>query len=311
MSAADPAKKLTSLIKRLKSRYADARLTPIERTPAAELPQRPENTSPEHPVASAARSDAVPIVPPPQQQPRQASVDSLVHELVFSMLLWEASTGQARAAFKRLRESLVDYNELRVCLASEIAELLGENYPLALERSDRLRSALSNLYKRRHRLELAHLLDGGKREGREYLMSLEGVPPFVMSRVCLVHLDAHGIPLDGRLCDLLAKEKAIDVSDSTGSERLASASSWLDRQVHAGEAPFVHAVLQAWSDERGQTPKRDRATSTTPATILIAAECETGRAVIPTKRAASPPRRAKTPSARVERDTRRRARPAE
>jgi len=309
MSAADPAKRFASLLKRLRAEYADAVVSPIEPPPCDERATSLEGTS--SPGSVGSMSGSAPPLPPAPLPPGPIHpfvADPLVHELIYSMLLWEATSAQAKSAFKRLREALVDYNELRVCLASEIAELLGEKYPLALERSERLRVSLSDLYKRRHRLELSHLLGGGKREGREFLGALEGVPVFVMARVCLIHLEAHGIPLDVRLFELLAKERAIDVSEGTGSAGLADASSWLDRQVHAGEAPAVHAVLQAWCDENGHAPKRDRATIKTPASALIASECAAGRIVTPVKRASKDPRRVKAP-AQTERDARKRGRP--
>jgi hypothetical protein len=212
----DPTKKLVSLIRRLKGLHA-----------APECPS---------------------VAPDPPDE-----FDALTHQLVFSILLWEASTGQAKAAMRRIREAVVDYNELRVCVPDEVAHVLGDKYPLAHERAMRMRSILNDVYHRQHAISLKHLGEIGRREARAYLDSLEGVPPFVSARVCLVAGIGHAIPADERLCDLLMQEQVLEAGTSP-----AAGASWLERHIRAEEALDTHLVLQAWSDEHGHPPRRDR-----------------------------------------------------
>src|SRR6185295_6840714 len=87
VTSPDPTKKLAALLKKLKGQHA-----------ALEAPG---------------------VIPEPPDE-----FDALVHQLLFSMLLWEASTGQARSAIKRVRDSVVDYNELRVCVPDEVAHVM-------------------------------------------------------------------------------------------------------------------------------------------------------------------------------------------
>lgn len=181
------------------------------------------------------------------------TLDPAVHQLVFSVLLWEASTAQARNAIRRLRESLVDYNELRVCMADELAAILGEKYPLGHERCMRMRSALNDLFRRKQGLILGTLRDSPKREARAMLESLEGIPHYAAARVFLLDLGGHGIPCDERLRDLLAAEGIVE--QSTTPE---NAASWLEHHVRAEDALETHLLLQAWSDEEGHPPKRER-----------------------------------------------------
>jgi len=183
----------------------------------------------------------------------EEGVDRLVHELVFSILLWEASSGQARAAFKRLRESVVDYNELRVCVPDEVASTLGEKYPLGGERALRLRTVLNEVFFRQHALSLSHLADSGKREARTFLESLDGVPCFASARLLLVAGLGHALPVDERLRDLLAAEGV--VAEDASPE---AAAGWLERHVRAEDALETHALFQAWSDQHGTPPKRER-----------------------------------------------------
>jgi endonuclease III len=208
VSATESMKKLSSTLKRLRSRFTDG-------LPSVESP-------------------------PPTWD------DTVIDHLIHSMLLWDATSGQARQAMKRLRESYVDLNELRVSLASETASVLGERYPRRDERAMRLRAILFDIFRREHAVTLSALSDGSKRDVRGYLESLEGIPAFVVSRVMLVCFGAHAIPTDDRMVTLLIDAGVLG-RDSTAE----ASSSWLERQVKAEDSLETYRLLQAWADEDG------------------------------------------------------------
>lgn len=208
MTASDPTRKLAAVLKKLRAQHPEVKPPAATATGVHEGP------------------------------------DALVEELIFSFMLWDATSAQARAAHRRLRESLVDYNELRVCFSDELAAMMGERYPRAEERALRLRATLNDLYKREHGVSLGHLSGAAKRESRTYLESLEGIPQFVAARLVLLHLGGHAIPTDERIFGLLQSEGAAPTD--IGPDDLAG---WLERHVRAGEGMECHALLQAWSDE--------------------------------------------------------------
>jgi len=217
MSSQDPAKLLQALLKKLSNRYGEQQAEPL-----------------------TAGVDE--------------GVDPMLHLFVYSFLLWDASTGQARAALKRIRETFVDYNELRIAFADEIAAAFGERYPRGYERALRLRSSLHDIFRREHSLSLQSLTELSKREARTYLDSIDGTPAYVSARVLSLGLGGHAIPVDQRIADLLAAEAVLgdDVTDAD------SAASWLERQIRAGDATSVALILQAWSDDQGAAPRRER-----------------------------------------------------
>ena len=112
-----------------------------------------------------------------------APIEDPLEQLVSSLLLWESTASKAEAARRRLIAAVVDINELRVCLPEEIVALLGERYPRGEERALRLRAALNDIYVREHAVSLEHLKKMNKRDARQYLESLEGVPQYVAARV--------------------------------------------------------------------------------------------------------------------------------
>lgn len=172
--------------------------------------------------------------------------DPVLRELVRSFLQWETTAGKADSAMNRIENAVVDINELRVCTATEIGEILGPGLPRLDERATRLRATLHEIFKREHALRLAHLLDKSKKESRQYLESLTDAPRFVIARTSLVALLHHAVPLDERLLSCLKHAKAVDPEID-----LEAAASLIDRAVKSGDAAATYAALQAWADDLG------------------------------------------------------------
>jgi endonuclease III len=176
--------------------------------------------------------------------------DDPIAVLVQSFLMWEASTAKARVAYDRLRERVVDFNDLRMCMPHELEEYLGSRYPLAGERSQRLRATLRNIFMREHAVTLESLHSMGKRDIKKYVESLEGMTPYVAARLMLLCFDTHAIPVDEQLRSQLVAAGAADESADVGE-----LAAWLGRQVKANQGQAVAAGLQAWIDEVGGKAK--------------------------------------------------------
>jgi len=174
----------------------------------------------------------------------QPFLDDPTHQLVYSFLLWEASTAKADLAWKRVQSAVVDMNELRICLFDEIVAILGERYPRVEERAMRLRAALNDIYKREHAVTLEPLKKLNKREARQMVESLDGVPQYVAARVMLIGLGGHAAPIDERLLAALISVGALP-EDTT----LEKGASILERQIKAADALEAHLVLQSWAEE--------------------------------------------------------------
>lgn len=168
------------------------------------------------------------------------SIEPVLGELVFSFMLWETTTKHADASMLKLNEAFIDLNELRISLPDELAAIVGSRCPRGAERTLRLRMALNEIFLLEHSMSLARLCELPKRDARQYLIDLPGMPAFVASRVCLLALGAHTFPLDDRLRQVLVSNKAADPSHKTDS-----CASWLERQFRAGEAAGAYLKLEA------------------------------------------------------------------
>ncbi|MFO0830075.1 MAG: hypothetical protein U0572_18180 [Phycisphaerales bacterium] len=182
-----------------------------------------------------------------RHSPAQSAAPSAdpVATLVHSFLLWEASTQHAGAAMERIAKECVDFNELRVCLPEEIVAILGPRYPYVEERANRLRRSLNDLYRREHKVSFEHVSAMGKREQRTYVENLDGMIPFVASRVLLFHFGHAGVPADDQLVDLLRNAKALSRDEVSAIDLAASLSK---AAGSLEESTRTHLALVAFAD---------------------------------------------------------------
>jgi hypothetical protein len=167
-----------------------------------------------------------------------------IRQLVYSFLLWDCTTNRADNAFKRLEDTYVDMNDLRVSRTEEIMGVLGKTYPRADERVARIKASLRDIYLREHAVSLASLREGGKREARKYLESLEGMHHFVAARVALLGMDSHAVPIEERLYDKFIKAEIFE--PDTPIEKAAGS---IERHVKASEGLETYLLLQSYSED--------------------------------------------------------------
>ena len=214
VSAGETSKELAALLKTLRAQFADELATPQSATCCSFDPGEP-----------------------------------VLGCFLKSFLLWESTSVKASQALKRLETGIVDFNELRACMPDEVVRIIGERYPRAPERALRLRTALNVIFSREHRVTLEPLAALGRKEAREHLEKIDGVPSFVAARVCLLALSHHAAPVDSRIHRRLIEAKVVG-ADST----IEDAAITLEKKARAGELPEVYLLLQCWADEANYQP---------------------------------------------------------
>lgn len=183
----------------------------------------------------------------------ECGIEPLLYEFLRSFLLWESSESLAELAMKRLLGGVVDCNEIRIFMPNELSEIIGDDYPRSMERAMRIHSALNELYNRQHDVCFECLREMNKRDARAYLLSLEGLPPFVASRMLLLGLGGHAFPMDERLVKLLAGEGVMRKSST-----VVAATNRMERFLHSGEALDAYLAIEAWADTQ-PLPREKRA----------------------------------------------------
>lgn len=166
-----------------------------------------------------------------------------IAELVFSFLMWNATARQADTGFGKIMAQVVDLNEMRVSHANEVIEMIGVRYPDANNRVIRMLQSMMEIYEREYDYKMGSLTSRNKREQREYLDTLPGMPSFVAARVALLSFGAHAMPVDDRLLTLLVKAGVFEAGTTP-----ADAENWLTRHIKAGDAMGAYLALQEWAD---------------------------------------------------------------
>lgn len=184
----------------------------------------------------------------------------LVDLFVHSYLLWQAPTAEANAALARIKEAFIDWNDMRVSLDSDVIDVIGPDYWRAHERVSRMREAMTDVFRREHRVSFDRLGTLMKKDAVSYMETLRGMLPFVSNRVLLIGVQFHAIPLEEfGLTALLAQNV---VPQGLG---LTEAINWLARHVKAEEAREMHRALLAVTDHMWETnPPRQPKHGTRP-----------------------------------------------
>ncbi len=167
-----------------------------------------------------------------------------IAQLTLGFLQWNATTKAADDAFDAIIPSMVDYNELRVTHLGELVAMLGQTYPRAQERMQRLLETLNEIYLREHKTDLLSLKGKSKKEIKQYLETLPGIPYYCVAQVTLICFAGHALPVDDHLASLLI-EQAI-AQEGASPKTIAN---FLEKQVRSSDALAVYALLQAWADD--------------------------------------------------------------
>ena len=166
--------------------------------------------------------------------------------LIRAFLEYDCDDERAAVAERKIMESMVDFNELRVTPAIELAALLGARYPFAESRCSALHRTLQSIFDREHHMRLERVKEMKKGEIRPYFQSLAGITPYVEAAVCVDCFGIAAVPMDTKLLLWLGAKDALP----EGTD-IKTAQHSIEKHLKAGEAEdFFHGSrreLEGWS----------------------------------------------------------------
>jgi len=163
--------------------------------------------------------------------------------LIRATLALDASETRANSAYKRLTDTFVDWNDVRVAPPAEVAEVLG-NLPDALDKAEAINIFLNRIFELSNMLGLDFLKSKTKREARAYLEGLDGVAPSAAASVMLNSLDGHAVPVDPGSRRLLVRLGVFSPEIPT-----AQMQSVLERHVAAKDAFEFVTLMRRHAEE--------------------------------------------------------------
>jgi endonuclease III len=176
---------------------------------------------------------------------RVESPDPLAR-LIRAFLEYDCDEARASVAERKITEAMVDFNELRVTPAIELAALLGVRYPFAESRCSALHRTLQSIFDREHQMRLDKVKEMKKTEIRPYLQSLAGITPYVEAAVCVDAFGVPAAPVDTKLLLwLISKDVLPEGTD------IKSAQHVIEKHLKSTEAEeFFHGArreIEDWS----------------------------------------------------------------
>jgi hypothetical protein len=172
------------------------------------------------------------------------SVGDPLGQLILGIFSRDVPESKALAAMGRLRENVVDYNEMRVVSAIEMSQIVG-GLPEARLKCEDLSRALNRIFAKEHCVSLDSLATMSKKDVVAYLDDLDGLEAYTRARIRLYGLGKHAIPLDAAMWAYARKTEIVDAGCT-----LEEAQTFLERQISDKDAWAFIAVFRkrAWGE---------------------------------------------------------------
>ncbi len=141
-----------------------------------------------------------PLVPPQR---------TVLEHLLYACCLDGVAYEKADLAFQRIQEISIDWNEVRVTSAAEIAESM-VGFPEPRRSASNLRRVLQSVFESQYSFDLEHLKKQNLGKTIKELEKHSGTSPFVVSYVTQHALGGHSIPVDRGALDVMYIAEVID-----------------------------------------------------------------------------------------------------
>jgi endonuclease III len=185
---------------------------------------------------------------------QKVTYDEPVDALVYAIVSAELSELAAQSAMKRLADYFVDWNDLRISRAEEIAEAIGAEASAARDIASALTTALRAVFGKYNMVSLKALSKISKRPARVVLEKIEGVNRFVVDFCMLTSLQGHAIPLTKKMIEFLRSNELVHA----GADE-QEIEGFLARQVSAENAYEFYSLLRRESEAREAKGKKKTA----------------------------------------------------
>jgi len=161
----------------------------------------------------------------------------------------------AQAAMVGIRDTFIDWNDLRVSRVEEVVEVFGEDTLATRSTGAALTMVLRAVFDAYHALTLQPLKKMGKRPAKQALEDLHGMSRFAANYCMLTSLQAHAVPLTATMVEYLRQQEVVDPqADEEDIE------GFLSRQVAAKNGYEFYALLRRESESARVTKKKKKKT---------------------------------------------------
>lgn len=169
-------------------------------------------------------------------------VEDPMEQLLRGILTDYAAEARANAALSRLREAVVDINELRVTPVSEIVEIIGSDYPSCRRAAEDVCRALLALFNKLHHLDLSFLKKAARRTVESFMNNLHAINAHARATVLLRCFKVPCVPADAAMCEILRREGCVEPDTS-----VEDIQKFLASHIPSSQAPTVYVQFKKYA----------------------------------------------------------------
>lgn len=134
--------------------------------------------------------------------------------LVRGAMTYDVPDSRTEEAMVVVDREFVDLNELRVATELEVQDMVGQRFPGIEKRVMQVTAALNAIFEKEHTLSLDRLKTLSKRDARQVLKELPGLPAFVEAYTMLFGFDGHAVPVDDTTLAYLRDHGLVEATTS-------------------------------------------------------------------------------------------------
>lgn len=170
------------------------------------------------------------------------NVDDSTQILVMGILCNFASEQRAAAAMRKLMETVVDMNDLRVSAVADLVPIIGVDFPKARHAAMEITQVFNSIFNSQHHLDVSFLKGQSKKAVNIFLQGLDGLAPHTAAFFRNRYLSHADVPLDENMFAYLQKTGCIP-PDITNEE----AQKFVSDQFKDREAANFYAMFKKFA----------------------------------------------------------------
>lgn len=133
----------------------------------------------------------------------------VLEQLIYAVCREGVSREEADKAFQALQTNFYDWNEVRVSMAREVADII-DDLPEPEVRAQRIISLLQEIFETTYSFDLDTLAKKGLKQAEKQLQRYQGADPYIVAYTLQTGLDGHYLPLDNAMHRTLKRLGVLD-----------------------------------------------------------------------------------------------------
>ena len=170
--------------------------------------------------------------------PKPSSDVEPIEQMILAILAYDEPFSKARSILQKLKGHYVDFNELRVTRAFELAASMGSGFANATAKAKNILLVLRSLFNKENSFDVEFLKSKSKQDLEKYFSGIQGADNYLISSVILHCCNRQAFPLDTKMLDACEQLQL-----AKGPITLENMQAYLERQLLSSQSyAFCHLL---------------------------------------------------------------------